>query len=204
MLSVSLLASPWHHFSCFPETDSCKICCIVFLKICMCLAPEWFPKASEATPFVLFFRICSAGSFFEGSLARFGSQLILFWWFWILLGSIMASETLGFGIRIYRKHKQTTADTRRRTNSCLLVLERSLAVANFDQTTITKTKPKNLQCCNGDARNDNDGAHPTPAPPKGINSVSGIAQRKQFVLRCVSIHCGLLLLLLGHALRCYL
>ena len=32
---------------------------------------------------------------------------------------------------------------------------------------------------NGDTRDDNDGVHPTPAPPKGINRVGGIAQRKQ-------------------------
>ena len=32
-----------------------------------------------------------------------------------------------------------------------------------------------------DARDDNDGAHPTPVPPKRINDVGGIAQRKQFI-----------------------
>ena len=32
-----------------------------------------------------------------------------------------------------------------------------------------------------DAGNNNDAAHPTPAPPKGINGVGGIAQRKQLM-----------------------
>ena len=41
-----------------------------------------------------------------------------------------------------------------------------------------RNKPSNGNY--GDARNDNDGSHPTPALSKGIHGVGGIAQRKQF------------------------
>ena len=45
-----------------------------------------------------------------------------------------------------------------------------------------KRRIKEFKSDNGDAGNDNDGPHPTHAPPKRINGVGGIAQRIQFGL----------------------
>ena len=44
-----------------------------------------------------------------------------------------------------------------------------------------KGRNKRLNSDKGDAEDNNDGPHPTPTPPKGVNGVGGIAQRKEFV-----------------------
>ena len=149
----------------------------------MDFCPKMVPQNQRrGPPFSLLFRTCSAGG--GGSLAHFGTLSVPSICFGFLFDSILASKTFPFGLESV-KHRQTTADTPRQTNSSFLRSKRNLAVGNFDKT--TKTKTTDQQWGNGDAGNDNDGAHPIPAPPTGTNGVGGIAQHKQFNFHALGV-----------------
>ena len=102
--------------------------------------------------------------------------------------SIEKVDWLRFGIdnpSFRNRIRKAPADYRRhprRKSSSFLGLERNLAVGNFSKNTSTKTN--NQHSGNGTPETTTTGfipPCPTPAPPKGIKGVGGIAQRKQLI-----------------------